>query len=107
MPKLTYLNANEWSNGSVLIEWDLLYSGGSSIISFEIHVILQEDRVKRAPPSDLIYHISVNTGQLVTRSLETGRIYTIMAVLYNSLGSSEEYTYGEFLITFIVIDISL
>ncbi len=94
VPKLHYLRATEQSNQSILIEWDLQYSGGSSIVSFEIHVILQEHRVKRATP-DLIYHVSVASSQLVTRSLQSGHSYIIMATLYNSLGSSDEYANGK------------
>ncbi len=93
VPKLHYLGATEQSNQSILIVWDLQYSGGSPIVSFEIHVILQEYRAKRASP-DLIYHVSVDSGQLVTRSLQSGHSYIVMATLYNSLGSSDEYVNG-------------
>lgn len=79
----------------MLIEWELQYDGGSSIISFEIHVILQEDRAKRDTP-DLVYHVNVDFGLLVTRGLQVGRSYTIMATLHNALGPSEpEFAYGK------------
>lgn len=98
MPKLSFLHATEQINDSILIEWELEYDGGFPIVSFEIHVILQTARTKRDTPTnpDLIYHTNVDNDHLVTRSVENGRSYVVMAILYNTIGSSDEFAYGKY-----------
>ena len=93
MPKLAYLHAIELTNHSLLIEWSLLYSGGSPVVSFEIHVILQSKRVRRQS-ADLIYHVDVQTGHVLTRSLERSQTYIVMATMFTNIGSTEDFTYG-------------
>ena len=97
VPKLSFLRATEQINDSILIEWELEYNGGFPIVSFELQVILQTARAKRDTPTnpDLIYHTDVDNGHLVTRSVENGRSYVVMAIVYNTIGSSDEFAYGK------------
>ena len=79
-------------NNSILVEWELEYTGGFPIILFEIHVMrhLPRGRSRRDTPPDLVYHTDANAGRLVTMAVDTGHTYSVRASATNTLGPSDD-----------------
>ena len=91
VPSIDFLRAAALPNDSILVEWGLEYSGGYSVSLFEVHVRLNLPRSRRAtPPPDLVYHVDVGIGRLVTRTVDAGHTYTVRATATNHLGPSDD-----------------
>ena len=76
-------------NGSILLEWKLEYDGGHPVVEFEIHISSGAGHTRRDTTiPDLLYHVDVNSNQLITRTIRQGQTYSIVATARNILGAS-------------------
>ena len=103
-PKLSFLTATGLTNNTILLEWQLEFTGGYPVSEFIITVEALDNRrfsdgehSKRQMPDFLSFSLDpeqAESGSLVTQSLETGRGYMVMSRLRNAMGTREQETYG-------------
>ena len=90
VPRLRYLQAEGFANGSILLEWRLEYDGGHPILNFEIHVSTVGGRTRReTTPPDVVYYPDITSNHLVIRAVRQGQTYRILATASNVLGASD------------------
>ena len=85
------------SNRTLLVEWEMLYTGGSSKIHLNIVIQLYrapgDEETAIVDPVVMSFDPSV-TRQFVSPVLESARQYTITSEISNEYGSNQEMTYG-------------
>ena len=95
-PRLEFLSARPMSNRTLLVEWAVLYTGGSSKI--QLNIVIQygtagDEKKGTMDPMVMSFDPSV-TSQFVSPLLESARQYTIVSEISNEYGSNQDMTYG-------------
>ena len=98
-PRLQSLSAEPLSNGTLLVEWAVLYTGGSDKIQLDVVIQYGTAGNENQGAMDSIFMSfdPIATSQFVSPVLASARQYTITSHISNEYGSTQQMTYGLFI----------
>ena len=108
VPKLAFFLVSSLANYSIAVQWELEYDGGSPVISFIIDITDvtaaatqqggesngRKRRGHSGSGSAHSYTVDVDSEQLTTEALPSGRSYEVSAHLQSGYGENHYTTLG-------------